>query len=71
MERKSKLEKSESSSELQNGPNEPQTTRKTKDGLLHVSELNRRMQEMVGKFMLLEEYFMIESVKKVWSNKQF
>jgi len=38
--------------------------RKNNDGLLHVSELNRRMQEMIGQFMLLEEYFMVESAKK-------
>lgn len=36
------------------------------DGLLHVSELNRKMQELIGNYILLEEYFMVESVKKVF-----
>lgn len=38
---------------------------KTPDGLLHVSELNRKIQELIGYYILLEEQFMIESVKKV------
>jgi hypothetical protein len=38
--------------------------RKAQDGLLHVSELNRRMQELIGHYILLEEYFMSESVHK-------
>ncbi len=50
-------------------PKRSSNTRKsvssTIDGLLHVSELNRRMQELIGQYMLMEEYFMIESVKKV------
>src|SRR5690606_35770982 len=32
--------------------------------LLHVSELNRRFQEMEGHYVLLEEYYMVESVRK-------
>ena len=61
MERQSKVAKSESSGDVPNN----EAPRKTKDGLLHVSELNRRMQELIGQYMLLEEYYMIESVKKV------
>ncbi|PRP87064.1 oligomeric Golgi complex subunit 4-like [Planoprotostelium fungivorum] len=52
-------ENSEESTE----PKSNQVKKKT-DGLLHVSELNRRMQEIIGFYMLLEEYFMSESVKK-------
>jgi hypothetical protein len=42
-------------------------TKYSSDGLLHVSELNRRMQELIGHFILMEEYFMVESVRKVSS----
>lgn len=38
--------------------------KKPADGLLHVSELNRKMQELVGQYILLEEYYMSESVYK-------
>jgi len=34
------------------------------DGLLHISELNRKIQEIIGYYMSIEEYFMIESVHK-------
>jgi hypothetical protein len=43
---------------------------KPSDGLLHVSELNRRMQEILGHYILLEEHFMVESVKKVRKKKE-
>lgn len=39
---------------------------KTPDGLLHVSELNRKIQELIGFYILLEEQFMVESVRKVF-----
>jgi hypothetical protein len=35
------------------------------DGLIHCSELNRSMQEMMGHYIKLEEYYMTQSVKKV------
>lgn len=34
------------------------------DVLLHRSSLNMKMQEILGKYVLLEQYYMIESVKK-------
>jgi hypothetical protein len=34
------------------------------DGLIHCSELNRTMQEMMGHYIKLEEYYMTQSVKK-------
>ncbi len=37
------------------------------DGLIHCSELNRAMQEMMGHYVKLEEYYMLQSVKKVIS----
>lgn len=40
------------------------TGRKNNDGLLQTSELNRRMQEVIGQYMLLEEFFMVESSRK-------
>ena len=62
---KSKLDKSNSENIAMNGTENTTINNKTKDGLFHISELNRRMQEMIGQYMLLEEYYMIESVKKV------
>lgn len=35
------------------------------DGLLHVSELNRRIQELIGQYVMLTEYYLNESVHKV------
>eukprot|EP01117_Protostelium_nocturnum_P008586 TRINITY_DN3084_c0_g1_i1.p1 TRINITY_DN3084_c0_g1~~TRINITY_DN3084_c0_g1_i1.p1 ORF type:complete len:732 (-),score=257.77 TRINITY_DN3084_c0_g1_i1:1304-3499(-) len=59
-------ENSSYSSKPSGSENTAATNRKNKPdhGLLHVSELNRRMQELVGYYMMLEEYFMTESVKK-------
>lgn len=34
------------------------------DALLHRSSLNMKMQEILGKYVLMEQYYMIESVKK-------
>eukprot|EP01116_Phalansterium_solitarium_P001645 TRINITY_DN1145_c1_g1_i1.p1 TRINITY_DN1145_c1_g1~~TRINITY_DN1145_c1_g1_i1.p1 ORF type:complete len:733 (-),score=336.79 TRINITY_DN1145_c1_g1_i1:79-2277(-) len=33
-------------------------------GLMHVSEFNRRIQELLGHYITLEEYFMVESARK-------
>jgi hypothetical protein len=37
------------------------------DGLLHVSELNRRLQELIAQYIQLEEYYMTESLRKACS----
>jgi hypothetical protein len=63
LEKQSKINKIEKVPSVENAQNAPKKE-KLKDGLLHVSELNRRMQEMIGQFVLLEDYFMVESVKK-------
>lgn len=42
-----------------------QAKKKKSDGLIHVTELNRRIQEMIGQYILLEEFYMVESVRKV------
>lgn len=51
---------------LELAKNAPQSRKQptTEDGLLHVSELNRRMQEIIGQYIQLEEYFMVESIRK-------
>ena len=42
----------------------PENSKKKNDGLLHISELNRRMQELIGNYITLEEFYMAESVRK-------
>ena len=46
-------------------PKHPGHPSSMQDGLIHCSELNRSMQEMMGHYIKLEEYYMIQSVKKV------
>ncbi|ELR19326.1 COG4 transport protein [Acanthamoeba castellanii str. Neff] len=45
-------------------PKHPGHPSSMQDGLIHCSELNRSMQEMMGHYIKLEEYYMIQSVKK-------
>lgn len=65
------LENAQKEKDKEHANSSGQTTRhthsSTADGLIHCSELNRAMQEMMGHYVKLEEYYMMQSVKKVYS----